>query len=49
MILSKMTLSKGTLGITQHNDIQHDRNVCREKGLLLSFVYKFGWVARRCC
>jgi hypothetical protein len=24
-------------------------NVCREKGLLLSFVYKFGWVARQCC
>jgi hypothetical protein len=24
-------------------------NVCREKGLLLSFVYKFGWVASRCC
>jgi hypothetical protein len=24
-------------------------NVCREKGLLLSFVYKFGLVACRCC
>jgi hypothetical protein len=24
-------------------------NVCGEKGSLLSFVYKFGWVARRCC
>ncbi len=22
---------------------------CRDKGSLLSFVYKFGWVARRCC
>ncbi len=24
-------------------------NVCREKGLLLSFVYKFGRVACQCC
>jgi hypothetical protein len=24
-------------------------NVCREKGSLLSFAYKFGWVARLCC
>jgi len=24
-------------------------NVCREKGSLLSFVYKFGQVARLCC
>jgi hypothetical protein len=24
-------------------------NVCNEKGLLLSFVYKFGRVARQCC
>ncbi len=24
-------------------------NICREKGLVLSFVYKFGWVARRHC
>jgi hypothetical protein len=26
-----------------------EANVCREKGLLLSFVYKFGQVACRCC
>jgi hypothetical protein len=26
-----------------------DTNVSREKGLLLSFVYKFGQVACRCC
>jgi hypothetical protein len=24
-------------------------NVCREIGLLLSFVYFFGWVAHQCC
>jgi len=24
-------------------------NVCREKGSLLSFVYKFGRVAHQCC
>ncbi len=24
-------------------------NVCREEGLLLSFVYKFGQVVRQCC
>ncbi len=27
----------------------HGTNVCREIGLLLSFVYIFGWVACRCC
>jgi hypothetical protein len=24
-------------------------NVCREEGSLLSFVYKFGQLARQCC
>jgi hypothetical protein len=27
----------------------HYTGVCREKGSLLSFVYKFGWMAWWCC
>ena len=33
----------------QRPETNVDINVCREKGSLLSFVYKFGQVARQCC
>jgi hypothetical protein len=50
--VSEESLRQHFKKVTLRHLVKHhlaDTNVSREKGLLLSFVYKFGQVACRCC